>query len=91
LSRQGIKYRLTDMTAYIAAGAASECDVIVAAGGDGTVSAVAAALVSTQKIFAVLPLGTVNSLAKDLGMPLDANLDFFATGHCASGDRCRRS
>ena len=55
----------------IAAAVSSECEVIVAAGGDGTVSALASKLVSSDKILAVLPLGTVNSLAKDLGMPLD--------------------
>ena len=55
----------------IAAAVSSDCDVIVAAGGDGTVSALASKLVSSDKILAVLPLGTVNSLAKDLGMPLD--------------------
>ena len=55
----------------IAVAVSSDCDVVVAAGGDGTVSALASKLVSSDKILAVLPLGTVNSLAKDLGMPLD--------------------
>ena len=50
---------------------ASDCEVIVAAGGDGTVSSVAEALIDSDKVLAVLPLGTVNSLARDLGMPLD--------------------
>lgn len=50
---------------------ASDCDVIVAAGGDGTASGIASALLDSDKILAVLPLGTVNSLAKDLEVPLD--------------------
>jgi diacylglycerol kinase family enzyme len=43
---------------------------IVAGGGDGTVSAVASALVDTGRTFGVLPLGTLNHFAKDLGLPL---------------------
>lgn len=46
--------------------------VIVAAGGDGTVSAVAEALRGTSTALGVLPLGTLNHFAKDLGLPLDA-------------------
>lgn len=44
---------------------------IVAAGGDGTVSAVVAAIVDTDIALGVLPLGTLNHFAKDLGLPLD--------------------
>lgn len=44
---------------------------IVAAGGDGTVSSVAASLVDTDKVLGVLPLGTLNHFAKDLNIPTD--------------------
>ncbi|HLC14562.1 MAG TPA: diacylglycerol kinase family protein [Chthoniobacterales bacterium] len=44
---------------------------IVAAGGDGTVSAIAAQLAGTRKRMGVLPLGTLNHFAKDLGIPLE--------------------
>ena len=44
---------------------------IVAAGGDGTVSAVVAAIVDTDIALGVLPLGTLNHFAKDLGLPLE--------------------
>lgn len=44
-------------------------EVVVAAGGDGTVSAVASALVGTQTPLGVLPLGTLNHFSKDLGIP----------------------
>ena len=46
-------------------------DVIVAAGGDGTISAIAAELVGTNKTLGVLPTGTLNHFAKDLRIPLD--------------------
>jgi len=45
--------------------------LIVAGGGDGTVSTVAATLVDTGIAFGVLPLGTLNHFAKDLGIPLE--------------------
>ena len=47
--------------------------VIVAAGGDGTVSAVAAAARNTGTALAVVPFGTFNHFAKDLGIPLETN------------------
>ena len=43
---------------------------IVAGGGDGTISAVASQLAGTEAVLGVLPLGTLNHFAKDLGMPL---------------------
>src|SRR3954471_6405748 len=45
--------------------------LIVASGGDGTVSAVASALVDTPIALAVLPSGTLNHFARDIGVPDD--------------------
>lgn len=44
--------------------------MITAAGGDGTVNAVASRLINTSAILGVLPMGTLNHFAKDLGIPL---------------------
>ena len=45
--------------------------VVVAAGGDGTVSAVAHELRGRGTALGVVPMGTFNHFAKDLGIPLD--------------------
>ena len=46
-------------------------EVLVAAGGDGTMNAVASAIAGTDRTMGVLPLGTVNHFAKHLGIPMD--------------------
>lgn len=51
--------------------AATDCAVLVAAGGDGTICGVAEAALKHGKTLGVLPLGTFNYFAKNLGLPLD--------------------
>jgi len=47
-------------------------DIIVAGGGDGTISAVASTLVGHPSIrLGILPLGTLNHFARDVGIPFD--------------------
>ncbi len=46
-------------------------DMVIAAGGDGTVSAVVSGMVNSNKPMGILPAGTGNALARDLSIPLD--------------------
>lgn len=56
----------------VARGAAAEgFDVVVAGGGDGTLNTIANALAGGSVAFGVLPLGTHNHFAKELGVPLE--------------------
>lgn len=47
---------------------ASGCDAVLACGGDGTVHEVVQSLVGTDVALGVLPLGTANALAANLGL-----------------------
>jgi diacylglycerol kinase family enzyme len=49
---------------------AARPQVLVAAGGDGTVSAVAAEALANALPLGVLPMGTLNHFARNLGVPL---------------------
>jgi diacylglycerol kinase family enzyme len=68
-----------------------DADVIVAAGGDGTATAAAEAVRGTGKLLAILPLGTANLLAHDLGLPIAvdewmAALPFFEPRRIDAGE-----
>jgi diacylglycerol kinase family enzyme len=66
-----------------AAAAAPGLDAVVAGGGDGTLSCGAGHLANTGRAFGILPLGTLNHLARDAGIP--ANIEeaakVIAAGH----------
>jgi YegS/Rv2252/BmrU family lipid kinase len=51
--------------------AQSDAKIVVAGGGDGTISGVASKIIDTNKIFGILPLGTLNHFSKDLQIPQD--------------------
>jgi YegS/Rv2252/BmrU family lipid kinase len=46
------------------------CDLIIAAGGDGTINEVANGMLHTGVPLAILPGGTANVLAREMGMPI---------------------
>ncbi|WP_323144715.1 diacylglycerol/lipid kinase family protein [Massilia phyllosphaerae] len=61
-------------------------ELVVAGGGDGSMNAVASQIVGTGAAanirFGVLPMGTLNHFAKDLGIPLDLDA---AIGNLVTG------
>jgi diacylglycerol kinase family enzyme len=58
-------------------------DAVVAGGGDGTLSCAAGHLAGTGRPLGILPLGTLNHLARDAGIPteLEAAAAVIAAGH----------
>jgi YegS/Rv2252/BmrU family lipid kinase len=67
---------------------AKEPDAIVVGGGDGTLSTAAAVLAGGNIPLGILPLGTLNHFAKDLGIPLDLKqaVAVISAGHRAAVD-----
>jgi diacylglycerol kinase family enzyme len=63
-------------------------DVVLAGGGDGTISAAAARLMGKKKALAILPAGTMNLFARGLGIPqsLDGAVQAFAEGEVVAVD-----
>lgn len=56
----------------LAAGAARDgYDLVVAAGGDGTIGTVGEALLGTETPLGILPLGSVMNIPRSLGLPRD--------------------
>ncbi|MFL5694709.1 MAG: diacylglycerol/lipid kinase family protein [Ktedonobacteraceae bacterium] len=45
-------------------------DLVIAAGGDGTIHAVASGLIKRDSTLGIIPMGTMNNLAHSLGIPL---------------------
>ena len=71
-----------DIVAAAKRAIADGAEVVVAAGGDGTVSAVASCVRGSKATLGVLPMGTLNHFARDLGIPdkLEDAVEILARG-----------
>lgn len=67
-------------------GIAQGASLVIAAGGDGTVMACVTAVAGSEVALAVLPVGTGNLLARNLGIPLELD----AAARVAAGSTHRR-
>ena len=88
LARHGLHGELviSDSTAHASALAreaiAAGCDLIVAAGGDGTVGVIATELLGSEVALGIMPLGSVMNIVRSLALPreLDAAAAVIARG-----------
>lgn len=76
LRASGRKFKITmatgeDLRAVTEERGGTDCEILVAAGGDGTICCVAEVALKAGKILGVIPLGTFNYFAKNLGIPLE--------------------
>src|SRR5688572_7935020 len=73
-----------DACARARAAAGEPFDALVALGGDGTVNEVLNGMTDPTRPLGVLPIGTANVLACELGLPrkVDAAADVLAAGRC---------
>ena len=62
--------------------AIAKSPMVIIGGGDGTLSSTVDYFMGSDTVFAVLPLGTANSFARTLGLPLDLDgaIDVIAKG-----------
>jgi diacylglycerol kinase family enzyme len=91
LARHGVAGRVVVVPGGQVARAAREAvedgaRIVLAAGGDGTASAVASQVAGSDAALGVLPLGTLNHFARDAGVPLDLDE---AVAAIAEGEEAR--
>ena len=75
-----------DMMEPVVKAAIAKSPMVIIGGGDGTLSSTVDFFMGSDTVFAVLPLGTANSFARTLGLPLDLD---GAIGVIAGGRRKR--
>ena len=71
-----------DLIATMRKAVASGAPMVIVGGGDGSLSCTVDDVVDRDIVFALLPLGTANSFARTLGIPLDLDgaIETIATG-----------
>lgn len=75
-----------DATRLAREAAAENIDIVIAAGGDGTINEVVQGLAQTETALGVLPFGTVNVWSREMNIPLD---DAGARAVLLNGKKCR--
>ena len=65
-------------------------DIVIAAGGDGTINQVAQAILGSKSVMAILPLGSGNGLARHLNVPMNIKkaLEVVGSGKEIAIDAC---
>jgi lipid kinase YegS len=69
--RAQVTWEAGDARRFAATAAARGTDAVIAVGGDGTLNEVLNGVVGTDASLGVLPLGTANDFARQIGMPDD--------------------
>jgi diacylglycerol kinase family enzyme len=77
-----------DLAREVRAAASDEASRVAVGGGDGTVSTAAGVMVESRRPLGILPLGTFNHFARDLGIPqdLEASVANVIRGHVREVD-----
>lgn len=65
-----------------------QAQMVIVAGGDGSINHVLQSLVGTDKLLAVIPMGTANDFARNLGIPTDSSqaCEMIVAGNIAALD-----
>jgi YegS/Rv2252/BmrU family lipid kinase len=87
-ARISLAGRRSELVTFAQHAARGDAERVVAVGGDGTINAVAAAIIDSGQTLGVLPAGTMNHFAKDLQIPLDLEgaVETTVAGRAASVD-----